>query len=90
MNKDFKVLFNQQVSQLDQLEHSAIESNANEASDRSLMSKITRQQYKMPVNQMMDEKVAKRQNEKAAFKEKFEKLKKLKMRKAGTLDDKDA
>lgn len=36
---------------------------------------------------MMNEKVAKRQNEKAAFKEKFEKLKKLKLKKSGTCDD---
>ena len=36
---------------------------------------MTRHQYKMPVNKLMDDKIDKRKKEKEDFKKKFEKLK---------------
>ena len=50
-------------------------SNIGEYSDRSVFSKMTRHQYKMPVNKLMDDKIDKRKKEKEDFKKKFEKLK---------------
>ena len=61
-------------------------SNIGEYSERSIYSKMTRYQYKMPVNKLMDDKIDRRKKEKEKFMEKF---KTLKLKKVSTNSTKE-
>ena len=84
-----KELFISGISPIVQ-EEATERSNQGEYSDRSVFSKMTRHQYKMPVNKIMDDKIDKRKKEKEDFKKNFhKKMEKLKLKKVSTSTTKE-